>query len=231
MNLRRACPLIFASVVFCVSANARVVINEISYHPPNDAEALEYVELHNASDQPVDLSGWKFSKGIKLQFPAGTKLEPRGYVVVGRNRDRLKEVFGVDVAGVFEQALKNGGERIELTNAKGENVDSVRFNNKAPWPVAPDGYSSSLERITPLAPSTIPQNWAASVLPDGTARPTGTPGKENSRYSGNLPPVILNVKFTPANPKPEQSIAVEADVEDGDGLKEVKLLFRTAGPG
>src|SRR5688572_2705115 len=132
--------LIFTSAFLCVSAQARVVINEIFYHAPGDIQDLEYVELHNASEQAADLSGWKFTQGVKFQFPAGAKIEPRGYVVVCRNRERLREFFGAEAIGTFEQSLKNGGERIELTNAKGEKVDSVKFNNKAPWPVAPDGY-------------------------------------------------------------------------------------------
>src|SRR5262249_52013355 len=154
--------LILGSWFLCVSVRARVVINEIFYHPPNDAEDLEYVELYNTSEQPVDLSGWKFVRGIKLQFPQGTSIGPRGYVVVGRNRDRLKEVFGVEALATFDQSLKNSGERIDLVNASGETIDNVKYSKTLPWPTSADGYSASLERISPSAPSKLAQNWAAS---------------------------------------------------------------------
>ena len=62
-------------------------------------------------------------------------------------------------------------------------------------------------------------------------KPAGTPGKVNANFSANLPPVISNVKFTPENPSPGQPIAVETDVRDSDGVREVNLLYRLAGPG
>ena len=56
------------------AADARVVINEIFYHAPDGIEDLEYIELHNSGEDAVDLSGWKFTKGLKFTFPAGTKI-------------------------------------------------------------------------------------------------------------------------------------------------------------
>ncbi len=73
------------------TASARVVINEIFYHAPNDIEDLEYVELYNSDTQPVDLSGWAFSKGIKLRFPPGTRIGAKGFLVFCRSSDRFKE--------------------------------------------------------------------------------------------------------------------------------------------
>ena len=40
---------------------SQVVINEIHYHPDNNTEAVEFIELYNASNEPVDISGWYFS--------------------------------------------------------------------------------------------------------------------------------------------------------------------------
>ncbi len=145
----KAVLLALAAVVF--SANGGVVINEIFYHAPDDIDDLEYVELHNPGDQPVDLSGWRFTKGIQFQFPPGTKIEASGYLVICRNLDRFKEFYGFAAQGNFDQPLSNSGERIELVNARGETVDRVKYKSRSPWPVAPDGYSSSLERISPAA--------------------------------------------------------------------------------
>ena len=57
-----------------VPARAQVVINEIFYHAPDDLEDLQYLELHNTGDQPVDLSGWSFTKGVKHRFPDGARI-------------------------------------------------------------------------------------------------------------------------------------------------------------
>ena len=79
-----------AAALLAVAAPARagVVINEIFYHAPNDLDDLQFVELHNTGDQPVSLAGWKFTHGIRHEFPAGTTIAPGGYLVVCKS---LKE--------------------------------------------------------------------------------------------------------------------------------------------
>ena len=63
-----------------------VVINEIHYHPANDADLdQEFVELYNRSDTPADLTGYAFAQGIQFRFAEGTAIPPRGMLVVCRN--------------------------------------------------------------------------------------------------------------------------------------------------
>ena len=212
-------------------ATAGVVINEIFYHAPNETEDSDYLELYNPDDRPVDLSGWKFTKGIHYEFPSGTRLEAKGFLVLCRSLERFKENYGFSASGAFLEALSRKGERIELRNARGKKVDSVKYGDQAPWPTAADGYSASLERITPSAGSELPENWAGSPLSVDGVKPAGTPGKQNANYSENLPPIIQGITFTPQHPAPGQPIQVEADVRDPDGLREVKVRYRTAGSG
>jgi hypothetical protein len=213
------------------AAHARVVINEIFYHAPDDLEDLEYVELHNSGDQAVDLGGWAFTRGMRFTFPTGTRIEARGFLVVCRNRERFKEYYDAPIAGVFDWPLSNKGERIELSDASGKVVDVVRYSDSAPWPLGADGFSGSLERISPDANGEDSFNWASSPLSEDRLKPAGTPGKANANFSPNLPPVISDVKFAPENPAPGQPMTVEANVSDMDGVGEVKLLYRLAGPG
>ena len=67
---------------FGSTASSEVMINEIFYNSPNDLETLEFVELHNSSDEAVDLSGWSFDKGIKFKFSDGSTIRGRGYLVL-----------------------------------------------------------------------------------------------------------------------------------------------------
>src|SRR5678815_1910958 len=62
-----------------------VIINEIMYHPPNELQNLQFVELLNRGQTAVDLSNWSFSKGIKYVFPQGTSIGPGSYLVICRN--------------------------------------------------------------------------------------------------------------------------------------------------
>ena len=64
-----------------------VVVNEIQYHPPDDQDQLQWIELHNPGTARVDLAGWKFAKGVDFTFPAGAALGGGAYGVVVRDSD------------------------------------------------------------------------------------------------------------------------------------------------
>jgi hypothetical protein len=46
------------------SVVSQVVINEIFYQAPDDLTDLQWIELFNNSDQPVDLAGWRLSSFV-----------------------------------------------------------------------------------------------------------------------------------------------------------------------
>ncbi|MBN9689133.1 MAG: CotH kinase family protein [Verrucomicrobia bacterium] len=212
-------------------ASAQVVINELMYHAPEDLDDLQFVELHNVGREPVDLSGWSFSKGIQFVFPSGTKIEPKGFVVVCLNTERFREFYSVPVVGEFSAKLKRSGERVELVNASGMRVDSVKYSDQAPWPMGPDGHSGSLERICPTASSENPANWISSPLSELRDKPTGTPGQVNAGYSADLPPPIQSVTFSPALPTSNQPVQVEAQLPVDAAVEEVNVWYRLAGSG
>lgn len=213
-------------VLTCCTASAGVVINEILYNAPDDLEDLEYIELHNASDAPADLGGWRFSKGIKFEFKAGTVLPPRGFLVLCRNSRRFAQFYDAPIAGNFSQKLSNDGETLELADASGSIVDSLGYQDGAPWPLGADGESGSLERISPNAPGSLPENWAASPLSENRALPGGSPGRPNAAYSAELPPIILSVTTDPEQPRPGQAIAVKAILRDTNSPVRMTLLWQ-----
>jgi hypothetical protein len=204
---------------------ADVIINEVMYHPPEDRDDLQFIELHNPGSQPVALRGWSFRKGIKFTFPEAT-LAPGGFAVVCRDEKAFGRKYGtnIPVLGSFTGQLKHGGERLELTDAAGAVAEAFKFADTAPWPTGGDGDGASLERITPAAPAGTPENWAAS-----TAKPrrgvAATPGRTNSVFSANLPPAIRDLTFAPV--RPGAPTVVTAVVEDADRLKSVELLWQS----
>ncbi|HNY28111.1 MAG TPA: lamin tail domain-containing protein [Candidatus Sumerlaeota bacterium] len=209
-------------------ARPRVVINEIFYHAPNNENALEYVELYNASDQPVDLSGWAFFKGIQYKFPEGSMLDADRYLVVCRDVDVFKKNYAVEPFGQFKGSLKNKGERVELADRHGKRVDSVKFDRLPPWPTSPDGVSASLERICPFVSGERWDNWGPSVMPLDDSYPAGTPGEQNTCFRRTLPPAVASVTFAPHIPEPDQPILVEAQAPR---TAHAELLYRLAGSG
>src|SRR3954469_11311240 len=168
--------------LFCNWASATVVINEIFYHAPNDLEKLQWIELFNSDDQPVDISGWSLDQGRLFTFPKDTAIAANGYLIVALDTNQFRLNYRLPSVGPLKKPLKHGGGNIELQNAAGERVDLAKYKDQDPWPASPDGYSSSLERICPTASGEIAENWAASPLPPESARPMGTPGKKNTCF-------------------------------------------------
>ncbi len=214
------------------AASGRVVINEIFYHAPRGIENLEYVELHNAADDAVDLGGWKFSKGLKFTFPAGARIDAGGFVVLCRDEVRFHEHYpNIPVAGTFTSKLSNRGERLELSDARGRIVDTVKYQDTAPWPLAADGGSASLERICPDSGGDNFANWMASPGSRDGRQPAGTPGATNASYSEALPPIITKVRTVPPVPAEGQSFQIEANIRDGEGVAGAELRYALADRG
>ena len=64
-----------------------VIITEILAQPRNtgseeDTNDLEYIEIHNSSANPVNLTNWRLRKGIDFDFPANTVLPARGTLAI-----------------------------------------------------------------------------------------------------------------------------------------------------
>ncbi|MES2573115.1 MAG: CotH kinase family protein [Verrucomicrobiota bacterium] len=223
----RALAIAFSAVA--LAAPGSVVVNEIMYHPANDLDTLQYIELFNAGKAEADLSGWTLSKGVKFRFPADTKLAPGGFLVVCRNGADFVKQYGKDVpiAGDFSGHLSHNGEQVELSGADQQKIDAVRYADAAPWPASADGRSSSLERICPLAPGDDPSNWSASTFSE--AMPLGgTPGRINDSFSAAVPPLIREVALQPAQPLAGSPVTVTTSVSSPTALKGVTLFFRVA---
>ena len=67
------------------------------------------------------------------------------------------------------------GEGAYLYDSEGKLVDSLRYNDKSPWPTEADGSGSTLELQNPKLDNGTSENWRASAG-------HGTPGMKNSVY-------------------------------------------------
>ena len=159
-----------------------VVLNELMYHPISENDDEEFVELHNRSSQPVDLTGWRLQDGVSFTFPAGASIPGGGYVVVGRNVQRLRtqhaQLTAANSFGDWSGSLRNSGERLALskpdqvlsTNAVGTVsaetlhivVSEVDYRDAGRWGQWSGGGGSSMELVDPRADPLRASSWADS---------------------------------------------------------------------
>ncbi len=171
---------------------SQIVISEIYYNPMSsdpDVEALdlEFVEVMNPTDQPVDLTNWRIRGGIDYDFDAGQMIDAGQVIVIARfdvddpeNADRVSEFRARNnlgdstLLGGYTGQLGNGGDniRLEMPAQVEENdpatishvtVDTVTYDDRTPWPLSADGGGKSLSRISPTFFGNDPTSWEAAL--------------------------------------------------------------------
>ena len=212
------------------AADSDVILNELMYHPPEDRDDLQWIELFNRGSEAVDLSGWSFKKGVEFVFPAGTTIESGGFIVVARDTNAFatnyaREFGQARLFGNFSGRLSHGGETVALANRQGKTVDAVKYSDRGAWSRGADGLSASLERISPDAAGGDPANWAASKLP-ATMRAAGSPRRRNDGFAARSPPVISDVKFLEI-PAPGAAVLITAGITNPVAVKNVALLWQS----
>jgi hypothetical protein len=112
----------------------------------------------------------------------------------------------------YPGVLQDSGENLELlapdiptTNGVPYYaVDTVRYNDRKPWPLAADGAGASLQRIVPGAYGDDPINWLAVVPNPGVHDIKGTPpvitSHPASRTNINLSSTVFTVVATGSDP-------------------------------
>ncbi len=209
-----------------------LVISEIMYHPVEETTAEdehEFVELHNAGVEPIDVSGYRLHVGKmdRLTLPEGTSIPADGYLVLAKRREKLLALPSYALApelvfGDFTGGLDNGGGSVSLLAPDGTVIDRVDYEDSEPWPVGADAFGAqeewlpalgpytthqylgrSLERYSAELPSSDPRNWEASPV-DGA-----TPGRANS-VSGEPPAIVLGAEIQSASGSPTTILADES---------------------
>jgi hypothetical protein len=157
-----------------------VVINEIWYHPL--VGLFEAVELRNIGASAVALDGWRLD-GFGYSFPAGASIAGSGFALVVADdpatfRTRHSIPAAVPIFGVATGTLENSGERLSLerpstlTPGVFVTLESLRYNDKPPWPGTADGSGPSLQRISSSVLALEPTNWQGFGLTLGRANAT-----------------------------------------------------------
>ncbi len=167
-----------------------VFITEINYNSAPDFTPGNWIELYNPHDFPVDLSGWQFKDSNDnhvFVFPPNTAIGPKWYLVLCEDKISFHNCFPqVDnYIGNLGFGLKDSGEQLRLYDPEGMLVDSLIYDDTAPWPTEPDGTGPTLELKQLSLDNSLPSSWA-------TSPGHGSPGKENSIHCYLLTTSVVN---------------------------------------
>jgi hypothetical protein len=162
------------------STNARALsllaslrISEIMYNPSGGSD-YEYIEVHNAGSDRLDITGVRIRGGVEFVFPAMT-LAPGAYAVVAGNLAAFRQRYGVvgNFAGVFDGNLNNSGEALVLQLPEQFDAAILRFDFDDAWYPNTDGEGRALVIRNGV---NVPHDWRlAASWNAGLAG--GTPGR------------------------------------------------------
>ena len=168
-----------------------LIISELHYNSsePDSSDDLEFVEIHNHSDEEVGLTGWRIRGEVDYDFYPGTIIAAGGtLVVLSFNPDNAARVadfraaHGIDgsvaLAGGYGGKLDNGGGRVVLQSPDEPPIeepeyiphlveDEANYDDEAPWPASPDGLGDSLNRSDPHFWGNDSASWHAAAPTPG----------------------------------------------------------------
>ena len=139
-----------------------LVITEIYHSDPSGIE-LEFLELYNNTNQPVNLGGLYFDQGIEFAFDTSLSLTANEFVVICDDLHDFASVFDTNGLNIIEWesgALTNSGEPLVIKNTLDLIVDSVYYKGTKTWS---DIDNSSIEIIDVNANNNQPENWRNAI--------------------------------------------------------------------
>lgn len=168
-----------------------VIISEIMYNPAENGS--EFIEIQNRSLSDVKLydpqypqNRWKM-KGIDFSFPKHITInagESLLLIPVATDESAFRSQNEIDSAvRIFKYngSLANDGERVSMQRPDKQDtlldgttyvpyidVESVKYNDKTPWPYQADGQRYSLVRKFPLTFADDAGAWLSSTVKGGS---------------------------------------------------------------
>ncbi|MCA9543297.1 MAG: lamin tail domain-containing protein, partial [Myxococcales bacterium] len=190
---REACPMgEICAQGACIPEGARapaageVIFTELMYDPHGAVllePGAEWFEIHNTTEEPLDLNGCVAAKGAETAPLDGIILAAGGFAVLTQGGADVNG--GIQPDGAFAFALTNGGTSLAIRCGDLE-IDALTYDDAAPWPIDAQRHTISLDpQAYTAAGNDDGGNWcygrAAYWMNDADASDDhhGTPGAAN----------------------------------------------------
>lgn len=177
-------------------AFGNVVINEVMAKPDPAVElpTVEYIELYNRTQLPINLKGWKLKGNTTTVTIPEQTIDAGGFVILCSTGsvNALNQFGGVAVGVTSFPSLTNAGMSLKLYDSDLKLISWVDYSDT--WygsDIKEDG-GYSLEKIDPNNLVEGKRNWIGSSDASG-----GTPGRVNSVFASNpdiFSPTVIEVK-------------------------------------
>lgn len=171
------------------SRRTALTISEIMFHPAPrpDGRDLEFVEVFNSRSIFADISGHRLAGALDFTFPEGTIVPAGGFVVVARNPDDFRAVYGLtNVLGGYPAGMDDRSGVVELRSRIGAVLVEAPYDTDPEWPAAADGGGHSLVLSKPSYGERDARAWSASGFKGGS------PGRWDSPVVEPLSRVVIN---------------------------------------
>jgi hypothetical protein len=201
-NGRMVCCVLFSLTLSGLGLRGELAPIEVMYSHP-EGEDLEFIELLNRGDAPVDLTGAQFTDGIIYTFESAI-LESGQSLVVAKDPFAFGLFYPKDlvinVVGGYDGQLSNNGENVSLTAANGVLLLEFEYSDGGGWPGRADGQGSSLELRMGASDFSNSDSWRKS------ARYGGAPGN----MEGSSPiSIVVNEVLTHTDPPFQDAIEIK----------------------
>uniref|UniRef100_UPI0040492C68 CotH kinase family protein n=1 Tax=Flavobacterium sp. TaxID=239 RepID=UPI0040492C68 len=144
-----------------------LVISRIHYNPLDDdgfvSKDLEFIEITNHTNQTVNLTGFYIKElGISYQFPVNSMIQANQRIYLCSNSTAFSNYYGISAFGQFTRNLSNKSYHIVLSDAFGNIIDEVNYEDDLPWPSEADGDGPFLQLVSLNSDNSLASNWMAS---------------------------------------------------------------------
>ena len=215
------CPAMKSYDILADSVSAGdVVINEIAWMGTTASASDEWIEFYNTTGSSIDIANWSIygaDNGVTLNFSDAdgnttTIIPAGGYLIYANDSAVFSSGATENIWDATIDMLNSSGQLILYSgpNATGVTVDTA--NDAGTWFAGTSTGYITMERIDPAASGTSASNWddfcgTPFALDTGSNNVNGSPGTQNSVYSGSGSGTVKRINFQPigaTEPSPEE---------------------------